>query len=88
MLHREIDSLGELLRLILFIIISPVIGILFAVVLFFMGIFMLILFIEDLLIDRRYYEGDVYRIVCSTIKAIILLGSDINNNPIRVPTAA
>ena len=56
MLHREIDSLSELLRLILFIIISPVIGILFAVALFFMGIFMLILFIEDLVIQRRYYE--------------------------------
>ena len=56
MLHRKIDSLGDLLRLILFIIISPVIGILFAIVLFFMGIFMLILFIEDLLMYRRYYE--------------------------------
>ena len=56
MLHRKIDSLGDLLRLILFIIISPVIGILFAVVLFFMGIFMLILFIEDLIIHRRNYE--------------------------------
>jgi len=56
MLHREVDSLSELFRLILFIIISPVIGILFAFVLFIMGIFMLILFIEDLVIQRRYYE--------------------------------
>ena len=56
MLYRELDSFGELFRLILFIILAPVIGILFAVVLFFMGIFMLILFIEDLVIQRRYYE--------------------------------
>ena len=56
MLHREVDSLGELFRLILFIIISPIIGILFAIMFFIMGIFMLILFIEDLLIQRRYYE--------------------------------
>ena len=56
MLHKQIDSFSDLLRLILFIIISPVIGIIFAVLLFFMGIFMLILFIEDLIIHRRNYE--------------------------------
>ena len=62
MLYKELiyyfesqNKFFELLRLILFIIISPVIGILFAFVLFFMGIFMLILFIEDLIIQRRYY---------------------------------
>ena len=63
MLYKELISFFEtqnkifqLLRLILFIILAPVIGILFAVVLFFMGIFMLILFIEDLVIHRRNYE--------------------------------
>jgi hypothetical protein len=63
MLYKELiyyfesqNKFFELLRLIFFIIISPVIGIIFAVLLFFMGIFMLILFIEDLVIQRRYYE--------------------------------
>ena len=63
MLYKELiyyfesqNKFFELLRLILFIIISPVIGVLFAFVLFIMGIFMLILFIEDLIIQRRYYE--------------------------------
>ena len=52
MLHRKIDSLGDLLRLILFIIISPVIGIIMGIGFLATSIGMICMFLKELIMEK------------------------------------